>query len=40
MKKGKWKKTYYFVMCNDLCLQPLLKLKKKKISNKKQKSYN
>lgn len=32
-------KTYYFVMCNDLCLQPLLKLKKK-ISNKKQKSYN
>lgn len=21
-------KTYYFVMCNDLCLQPLLKFKK------------
>lgn len=37
MKKGKWKKTYYFVMCNDLCLQPLLKLKKKKNQQQKAK---
>lgn len=28
-------KTYYFVMCNDLCLQPLLKLKKKSATKSK-----
>lgn len=31
-------KTYYFVMCNDLCLQPLLKFKKKKSATKSKKA--